>query len=220
MSRAGTPAAAMLRRNLRSREGYSIRLGIPEQAGAQGYTASMVTSAMATTGISLEEYLRTVPDPDVEYIDGFLKERPVVFSIHGLLQLEIGMWFNNHRKEWNVRAAVEVRTQVAKDRVRIPDVVVDAARKWPAILTSPPMIVIEILSPSDSMIELEQKCDEYSAMGIANVWVINPEKRSGRTCRQGNWTETRRFTVEGTEIYLDLEQLFAEMDSYEDEPVS
>ena len=175
---------------------------------------------MATTGISLEEYLRTVPDPDVEYIDGLLKERPVVFSIHGLLQGEIVTWFKSHRKDWNVRAAVEVRTQVAKDRVRIPDVVVDPARKWPAILTCPPMIVIEILSPSDSMIELEQKCDEYSAMGIPNVWVINPEKRSGRICRQGVWAETRRFTVEGTEIYLDLEQLFAEMDSYDDEPVS
>ncbi len=180
----------------------------------------MTTASQEPRTISLEEYLRTVPDPDVEYVDGFLKERPVVFSVHGLLQLEIGMWFNRHREEWKVRAAVEVRTQVTPDRVRLPDVVVDQARKWPAILTRPPLIVIEILSPSDSMVELEQKCDEYVAMGIQNVWVINPEKRAGRICREGSWAETRRFAVEGTGIYLDLEGLFAEMDSYEDEPAS
>ena len=33
---------------------------------------------MATTMISIEAYLKAVPDPDVEYVDGDLRERPMV----------------------------------------------------------------------------------------------------------------------------------------------
>jgi Uma2 family endonuclease len=92
---------------------------------------------MATTAISIDEYLRTVPDPDVEYVDGELRERPMTFNEHGLLQTEIGMWFNSHRHEWNVRAGVEGRTRVSPTRVRLPDVIVDHARKWPSVLIHP-----------------------------------------------------------------------------------
>ena len=170
---------------------------------------------MATTAISIEEYLRTVPDPDVEYVDGELKERPMTFSEHGLLQSEISTWFNSHRKEWDVRAGVEGRTQVSPTRVRLPAVIVNRARKWPSVLVDPPLVVIEILSPSDSFMVLEQKCIEYAAMGIRNVWVINPEGRMGRAWDEGTWIETQRFAVAGTEIHLDLPWLFAQMDSYE-----
>ena len=41
---------------------------------------------MATpTIVSIDEYLGSSFHPDVESIDGQLKERPVVFSAHGLL---------------------------------------------------------------------------------------------------------------------------------------
>jgi Uma2 family endonuclease len=78
------------------------------------------------------------------------------------------------------------------------------------------MIVIEILSPSDSFMELEQKCIEYSAMGIRNVWVINPARRIGRVWSEGAWTETTRFAVEDSPIHLDVKWLFEQMDSYDD----
>jgi hypothetical protein len=44
-----------------------------------------------TTLISIDDYLgNTSFHPDVEYIDGELKERPVVFTPHGLVQTIIG----------------------------------------------------------------------------------------------------------------------------------
>jgi Uma2 family endonuclease len=140
---------------------------------------------MATTATSIEEYLKTVPDPDVEYVDGELRERPMVFSVHGTLQSEICIWFGAHRKDWMVLTGVEIRTQVSPTRVRLPDVIVDRMGVWPDVFSHPPMIVIEILSPSDSFMELEQKCADYSAMGIRNIWVINPERQSGRTWTDG-----------------------------------
>jgi Uma2 family endonuclease len=151
---------------------------------------------MATTAISIDDYLKKIPDPDVEYIDGQLRERPVVLSVHGLLQSEICIWCGAHRKDWKVRSAVEVRTQVSPTHVFLPDVVIDHARKWPPVLTQPPLIVIEILSPGDSFMELEQKCVEYWEMGIRNVWVINPQRRTGRVWHEGAWIESKRFAVD------------------------
>jgi hypothetical protein len=50
---------------------------------------------MATaTLVSIEEYLRnTSHQPNVEYIDGELKERPEVVRAHGLRQGLICTWF-------------------------------------------------------------------------------------------------------------------------------
>ena len=83
---------------------------------------------MATTAVSLDAYLNgPVPDPDVEYVDGALKEKPVVKRIHTRLQSILCTWFENHAEEWGVVPSPELRTQVSPTRVRLPDVVVSAA---------------------------------------------------------------------------------------------
>lgn len=170
---------------------------------------------MATqTLISLEEYLKKIPDPDVEYVDGYLKERPVVSTLHGLLQSEICGWFISHRKEWKVLSAVEARMRTSATSVRLPDVVIDKIGEWPMVLVNPPMIVLEILSIGDSMAELEEKCDAYEAMGIPNIWLINPARRKGKVWKHGNWIEVTRFEAAGTEIYLDVDWLFAQIDGF------
>jgi Uma2 family endonuclease len=170
-----------------------------------------------TSQLTLEAYLATVPKPDVEYIDGELKERPVVSSAHGLLQTIIGAWFFVHQNDWKVRAGVEVRTRVSASRVRLPDVVADRAYKWPAVLTKPPLIVIEILSADDSYAETQRLAHDYQKMGIENIWIIDPETRTGRACIANAWLETLRFQVNGTEIHLELDWLFKEMDRYDDQ---
>jgi Uma2 family endonuclease len=106
--------------------------------------------------------------------------------------------------------------QVSPTRVRLPDVVVDHARRWPKVFPHPPLIAIEVLSPSDSYIETERKALEYRQMGVPNIWLINPEDRTGRVCRAEGWLDTTRFTVEGTVIYLDLEWLFSRLNRYDD----
>jgi Uma2 family endonuclease len=169
-----------------------------------------------TTLISIDDYLgNTRLNPDVEYIDGELKERPVAFTPHGLVQSLLSGWFFSHEDEWLIRAAVEVRTRVSPTRVRLPDVVVDRAYKWPAVLTEPPLIVIEVLSPYDSYAETQRLAGDYQNMGVPNIWLIDPETRTGRVCEGAVWRETRRFEVEGRGIYLELDWLFERPDRYD-----
>lgn len=172
----------------------------------------------STTLISIEDYLgNTSFHPDVEYIDGELKGRSMVVSAHGLTQSLISGWFFAHEDEWQVRAGVEIRTQVSPTRVRLPDVVVDLARRWPAVLTEPPLIVIEVLSPYDSYVETQRLASDYQAMRVPNIWLIDPETRTGRVCRGAIWEEARRFAVEGGPIHLELEWLFGRLDRYDAE---
>ena len=172
-------------------------------------------AATAVHAMTIEEYLNgPVPDPDVEFVDGALKEKPVVMSIHGRLQVILGAWFERHADDWGVLSAVEVRTRVAPNRVRLPDVVVGAAKAWPETLVEPPLIVIEILSPSDSFTELSEKLHDYDSMGIANIWVIDPQTRRAWTSTAAGMTETARFTVKDTPIYLDVSEMFARYDKF------
>jgi Uma2 family endonuclease len=133
---------------------------------------------MATTLVSVEEYLRTsYPDGDCEYVDGEIVERNVGEIDHGSLQTRIVIYLATHYpKFW---ATVEVRVQVKSSRFRVPDVTLVAGpRPAGKIITAPPHLVIEVLSPDDRAGAVQEKIDDYLAFGIPYVWVVNP--RTGR----------------------------------------
>ncbi|MEO7650732.1 MAG: Uma2 family endonuclease [Bryobacteraceae bacterium] len=135
---------------------------------------------MATkTGLSLEEYVRTsFPDLDREYVDGETVERSVPEIDHGRTQTKLAAIFVALEKAWPLFAAVETRTRVSRERVRIPDASVYSPNKpsSPALDQSP-FLVIEILSPNDRMSDSMEKLHEYKAAGIAHIWVADPQTR-------------------------------------------
>ena len=94
----------------------------------------------------------------------------------------VGSWFVNHESNWNVIGSTEQRVQVSPTRVRVPDLVVLRPGPQPDILTEPPLLVIEILSPDDSYSDLQERCQDYRQMGVQTVWIVDPKTRSGRMC--------------------------------------
>ena len=167
---------------------------------------------MAATIVSIDEYSRSGYHPDREYVDGELKERPVVQSVHGLFQVILASWFMTHKREWGVKAGVEMRTRVSPTRVRLPDVVVLGLGSYPQILVDPPMIVIEILSPDDSYVETKRLALDYRAMGVKNIWLFDPETRTAEMWTGDAWAPASRLLVADTPIYVDVAEMFAELD--------
>jgi len=106
---------------------------------------------MASSGtlVSEQEYLATIYEPDCEYVDGEILERNVAETDHGGLQMSIGAWFYNRRKELGIHVFSETRTQVAARRYRIPDIAVTLSKVKERILREPPFLCSEILSPED-----------------------------------------------------------------------
>jgi Uma2 family endonuclease len=168
-----------------------------------------------TTGISIEQYLNTSYTPDCEYIQGELREKPMVGVPHGELQVILGVWFRTHRREWHIRVAVEARTRISEDRVRLPDVVVfpETVRST-AVLESPPLIAIEVLSPDDRFQDLQQRAHDLQSMGTENIWLIDPAERTIRVWDGLTWQPFQgdKLQAAGTDAYLDPAWLWNEFD--------
>ena len=45
------------------------------------------------------------------------------------------------------------------------------------IFRTPPFLCIEILSPEDRMKRVAERIDDYLAMGVSYVWVLDPSDR-------------------------------------------
>ncbi|HEY5054704.1 MAG TPA: Uma2 family endonuclease [Acidobacteriaceae bacterium] len=161
--------------------------------------------------LPVSEYLRTTYRPDREYIDGELRERNVGKWEHARLQLVLAAWFYQHEAIWNIVSSTEQRMRVSPNRIRIPDLVVLHAGRQPDVLTDPPLLIVEILSPDDTYSELQERCDDYLRMGVPTIWLIDPGTRSGRMCTSAGWIAAERLEVPGTPIHVHLTPLFAQI---------
>jgi Uma2 family endonuclease len=133
------------------------------------------------------EYLNTTYRPDRDYVDGEVLERNLGERDHSQPQALLAAYFLVRKKEWGLWALTEQRVQVTPRRFRIPGVcVLQADAPYEQVVNAPPLISIEILSKDDSFASIVDRLDDYLAMGVANVWVIDPRLRRGY-----------RFTGEG-----------------------
>jgi Uma2 family endonuclease len=127
-------------------------------------------ATLAHVHVPVEVYLRSSYEPDAEYVDGEIEERPVGENEHSCWQDAIQAWFREHRAEWNVRVRPELRVQIAPTRFRVPDVaILDRNLPLERIATHPPLAVFEILSPEDTMKRMMRKLGDYAAVGIPQI---------------------------------------------------
>jgi len=164
-----------------------------------------------TTHIPLSEYLETSYRPDCEYVDGEIRERNVGKWEHARIQLLLAAWFHLHEREWGITGSTEQRIQVSSNRVRVPDLAFMSAGPQPDVLTDPPLLIIEILSPDDSYSDTQERAQDYRAMGVETVWIIDPKTRTGRMCSGSQWVEAKRLEVAGTPIFVELGDIFSQI---------
>lgn len=165
--------------------------------------------------IPVEVYLATSYRPDCDYVDGEVLERNLGEKEHSILQRALIILFGQKRSDWRVDVYPEQRVQVLPSRYRVPDVIVlSAGAQWERIVRTPPLICIEILSPSDTMREIRERVDDYFALGTKNVWIVDPSLRKGYVCSQMGFQEPEGGVLEvpGTPIRVVLSELFAELD--------
>jgi Uma2 family endonuclease len=165
--------------------------------------------------ISIEEYLHTTYHPDREYRDGVVEERSVGDLEHGVIQTELGFWFRSHRAGWRVQVVGGLRTRVSQTRVLIPDVCLlplDEPRE--PVRVAPALLCVEILSPEDRIPRIATRMDDFLAMGVEHLWIVDPQARLAYTYTRAGLSDpiTTRLTIPHTPIFLDLPTLFAALD--------
>jgi len=175
----------------------------------------MATQPAFDHPVTVEQYLSTVFEHDCEYVDGVIEERDLGEFEHAYLQGILTTIFNNHRAEWGLICLPEQRVQTQKTHFRVPDVtILRAGTPRERILTRPPLLVIEIQSPEDTLRRTAAKAAEYIAFGIGHVWVIDPAARVGyRGTAEGlELVRSGELTIPETPIRIVLADLFAELD--------
>src|ERR1039458_5532836 len=180
-SRLGGPLSAHLPQNLAQhpQQHRGIARGdveTPHQARKKAEAASWYCGFMGIeTLISVEEYLNTSYDPDVEFVDGVLVERNVGDWLHSLVQSNI--IFALRRKYPSSKVVPELRSMVNPTRFRLPDVCVMLSAPKTSVLLEAPFVAIEILPEDDRMTRVIAKLKEYAGIGTPHIWLFDPRPR-------------------------------------------
>ena len=162
------------------------------------------------TQISVEEYLKTVYRPDCDYVDGVVEERNLGEFDHGWIQGKLFAFFFNRMRETGLIAVPEWRFQVKSTRFRIPDLIVTRGKPNEQILTKPPLLCIEILSPEDTKSRINQRVKDYLDFGVPVVWIIDPAERRVWIHRANGIQEATEDSVllDGTDLVVPFSEIF------------
>jgi Uma2 family endonuclease len=186
----------------------------------------MSTQPTTAPLVSAEEYLSTNYRPDCEYNEGVLEERNLGEFDHSFLQTILAALFTNQIANWGVFGLVEQRVKLRPNRYLVPDVcVLRMGTPREPILTRPPLVTIELMSPKDTLRDVAKKSIEYLEFGVEHVWVIDPRDKqerknnSKRAAYRGTMAglelvSSGELTVPGTPIRVNVIELFEKLDQF------
>jgi Uma2 family endonuclease len=138
----------------------------------------MLHPVATQTLIPVEEYLRTVYEPDAEFVDGEIVERNPGENPHNPVQARLVEIFYELKKKHPAHCRTELRMWVATARIRIPDVALFHPEKPAELVPSDaPLVVVEIVSREDRHTEIIQKFEEHRAWGVPHIWLADPWQR-------------------------------------------
>lgn len=164
--------------------------------------------------MSVSEYLHTSYRPDCDFVDGIVEERNWGELDHSEVQGALLAWFQAHRNEWGYRAIPEIRIRVSDSRFRVADVcLISISAPREQVIQTPPLAVIEILSPEDRWGRYSERLEDYRQMGIKNIWVVDPKGHKGYDCSGRDRIETLDFVIPRTKVELYLEAVFADIEA-------
>jgi Uma2 family endonuclease len=136
------------------------------------------------TKLTLQEFL-ALPEGDVtyEFVDGQAVPKVSPKEFHSMLTFALTTLLTRWSKQ---RGRVRLEWAITlkrngQDWAPVPDVTYISYERLPAswkrneACPVPPELVIEIISPDQTLKEFENKAKDYFDAGILRVWVVDPE---------------------------------------------
>jgi Uma2 family endonuclease len=120
--------------------------------------------------------LDKLPDDGRRYelLDGVLVVSPRPTTLHQLAAMRLAALLDNACPD-GLCVLPEPALQLSADTEFDPDVVV---AHWDDVggakLTGPPLLVVEIRSPSTALIDLNRKKAAYQKFGVQSYWIMDP----------------------------------------------
>src|SRR4051794_16551660 len=151
-----------------------------------------MASAPTVPLVSVDEYLNSSYEYDMEYVDGVLIEGSMPTAFHSLLQALLIAYFRPLEKEFRIKAMPGFRTEIIyRARYRIPDLLlVTVPFPFGKVLTHIPDVVIEILLPEDKHRETMARFRDYSNRGVSYIIHMDPEEYVAHCYQAGSLIQT------------------------------
>jgi Uma2 family endonuclease len=185
---------------------------------------NMIATLPETKLITGEELLEMGDIGPCELIDGRIIPMAPTGGEHGNIESnltsELRVFVRQRQLGWVMSGEVGIYTRRNPDRVRGADVLFiskeRAAERPAGFLKTAPDLVVEVISPTDRWQDMQQKIEEYFAIGVHWIWVVEPENRVVRVYQSPTQvqklTEDEILTGEGilTGFTLSVAEIFAE----------
>lgn len=165
-----------------------------------------VMSSMTEVGVytveDLYAYREQRDDMTIQLIEGELVVSPSPSFAHQVLHSRLfGILLAAAPEPWLVLSApLDVR---AGERTVVqPDLlVVDGTRREDSQITAPPVLAVEILSPSSRGTDLVRKPEVMARFGVRHYWVLDPLNPAIRAFRLLEGTYESGLVVPGEELF-------------------
>ncbi|MCH7687066.1 MAG: Uma2 family endonuclease [Planctomycetes bacterium] len=143
-----------------------------------------------TTSLTTAEDLLRMPDDGFRYelIEGRLNKMSPAGFEHGVIIVRLTRLLANHvvAQQLGQVTAAETGFRLAQnpDTVRAPDIAFIQSSRIPAaglpkaFWPGAPDLAVEVLSPSDSAEEVEEKVNDWLDHGCSMVWVVSPKQKT------------------------------------------
>lgn len=154
--------------------------------------------------ITGEELLAMGDVGPCELIDGRIVPMAPAGGEHGTVESELDWhlqsFIRDRKLGWVMVGEVGIYTRRDPDRVRGADVVFISKDRLPAppkgFLEVAPELVVEVISPGDRWQNIRDKLEEYFAIGVERVWIVEPASRTVLIYRSP--TEVQKLDEEDT----------------------
>jgi Uma2 family endonuclease len=165
---------------------------------------------MATsTQLPVEEYLRmSFEGPDREYLAGEVVERTVGGKRHSILQAQFIRLIDRAQNSHNLFVLPEIRMRISGTRYRIADVAVFVGEPEGEVPSTPPLIVLEIVSRGDRHTEIVEKLAEYRQWGVQHVWLADPYNRTLHVYAEDGLRQVPSLDLTESNLRIRHEDLF------------
>lgn len=168
---------------------------------------------VATNKLTFKEYLSYTDGTDTRYelVDGDLVAMGIGSGLHGAILKFLEKVFDAEIARFGLKlvalqAAVGVRSPRSGrwETSRIPDVSVITSEQWRELRTQeaiielnepPPLLVVEVVSPSTCRTDYRAKRAEYTVLGIVEYWIVDPEEAKVTLLTlEDDWYEAVEYT--------------------------
>jgi Uma2 family endonuclease len=142
------------------------------------------------TELMTEKDLLKLPDDGFRYelIEGELRQMPPAGDEHGEITMELAGPLHAHVKHNRLGKVYAAETgfkiHVDPDTVRAPDIAFVRAERiretgrTRGFRVGAPDLAVEVVSPFDTVAEVDDKVAEWLSVGVRMVWVVNPRIRT------------------------------------------